>query len=1639
MRKHQLLLRCLGILFLLAVSLPAFTQVNRTFYWTKNYGGSNQESPGTILPTPDGGRIFCGTTNSSNFDVTGLHGTLKDIWVVKISNTGVIQWQQTYQTTIDEDSYSIINTSDGGYAISGTTNYFSGNADVIVLKITSTGSLTWQKVFGSTSSSNPDRAWQIAETTDGGFVITGETYGTPNSDFAGQTNHGSYDLFVAKLSSTGTFLWGKIMGGTQHERGFAIRQLTDGNILVAGRAVSDDGDVTGNHNNYDSGDYWVIKMSPAGDVIWKKCYGGSGDETPYALIEKNNRYHILGTTMNLSHAASGDVTNVLDGYDMWYLAIDTAGNIVRTKCIGGSSSVDYGNDIAATLDNNFVITGSTHSNDTYVSGNHGLADVALIKVDTLGNLLWSRLFGSTNYDNGNSICVNPDSTYSILGSVTTVNGDVQNVYGSQDIWVVNCADTSLYQDLYARLTGPAQVFIGNNINIKLNYGRNTRMVSSDTVILKFVKDSRLQLTSTTRPLTGTSGDTLFWKIAKTALLNKDSVQLKFRMNPTLPLSPDSFRVRASFTPWEGEYFQLNNFDSLTTRVRLQNAAIAFPTVDLSGVTQVSSGQPQNYGLFYFFQTQLDTTRATLTLVKDNRITFQSASVPPNTINGDTLVWNIVATASASRTINLVMRVLDTPYVHFGDTLRSVAYLRFQTIDTTVLQRTDTLRQIINVICTPPNNNNTSLAPPQGIQWLRNFGGTGADVSETILRLSDSSFLQAGTTGSSDGDAAGSPPADDGFMSKYLSDGTRVWKKVMGGNNNDYLSSATKADNNNILLAGGTLSDDGVFSAQHGTGDLWFTKIDSDGNTLWTKLLGGSRYDGKPIIRRLPGGNYIVLATTQSNNGDVVSTFTDTLTYRPWVFTMDENGNILWQKVLHDSLLTYHFDIWPTADNGYIIGGAKYKQVPPYGNFQTCGRLLRLDAAGNMVFASDYFNKHRHQQINSLVVNADGSYTFTGNTYPSVTPDTTCFGDHGQMDAWMGKSDINGNLMWQRYYGSTTYDNGRHILATTDGGYLITGRSGKNDGNVTGGHDPAGNTSDLWLVKTDDNGMLQWQKTVGGSDYEEGLSSIQLPNGEIISGGYASSYNNGDIYNSYAQYDAIILKIGASNVIRGYVFADLNGNHIKDSGEPYFANGIVTSTKGSLVRSSDIVNGFYANTVDTGQYITRPIVSLPYYIPYPLQDTSNFTSYPQADTANFALSPVPGINDLRITLLPVSPARAGLQSRYLVKYENIGTTTLSGTVRLVKDARTTYDSASVVQTSAVNDTITWNYSNLAPLDSRQFTVYLKLAAPPALQIGDTLHFEASVNPIAGDTTPVNNTALLHQPVTGSFDPNDKTESHGPGFSAQLLQNGEYLNYVIRFQNTGTDTAFRVLVRDTLSSKLDWPSFEMIGASHAYKLSIANGNQLEWKFDPIILPDSNHSVVNSQGYIAFRIRPLSTLTAGDSITNRAGIYFDFNPPVITNTQLTVIDNSIVVCPGGSTVYKAGVSGGLAYQWQVNSGSGFADLSDDAVHSGATGSSLLLNAPPAAYNGRTYRCLVTTSSGTVTSMVYTLKVGVQWTGAVSSAWENAGNWSCGIIPDGTVDVFIDKGNVIVSSNAAVRSITLKPGVQFWVAAGYNFTVVH
>jgi uncharacterized repeat protein (TIGR01451 family) len=193
--------------------------------------------------------------------------------------------------------------------------------------------------------------------------------------------------------------------------------------------------------------------------------------------------------------------------------------------------------------------------------------------------------------------------------------------------------------------------------------------------------------------------------------------------------------------------------------------------------------------------------------------------------------------------------------------------------------------------------------------------------------------------------------------------------------------------------------------------------------------------------------------------------------------------------------------------------------------------------------------------------------------------------------------------------------------------------------------------------------------------------------------------------------------------------------------------------------------------------------------------------------------------------------------------------------------------------------------LLPGSSGSIRVNFTVVTPPAVSIDDTLYSSVLIDS-AGDKTPVDNASQLRQRVFASFDPNDKQEAHAGYFTPQEYSSGKPLLYTIRFQNTGNDTAFSVIIRDTLDAKLDANTFEMVNASHAVKTEIKEGNKISWTFAGILLPDSNVNEPASHGYITLRVKAKTGLSIGDQVKNSASIYFDFNLPVQTNTAITEV---------------------------------------------------------------------------------------------------------------------------------------------------------
>ena len=405
--------------------------------WQKCLGGSGMEYATFTQQTRDGGYIVAGYSNSNDGDVTGNHGGY-DYWVVKLSSTGSIQWQKCLGGSGMEYATFTQQTTDGGYIVAGCSDSNDGDVsgnhgggDYWVVKMDNTGNIQWQKCLGG---SNADEASSVQQTADGGYIVAGWS-NSNNGDVSG--NHagsggGSGDYWVVKLGSTGSIQWQKCLGGSGDDFANFIQQTTDGGYVVAGGSGSHDGDVSGNHSASFADDYWVVKMDNTGNIQWQKCLGGFYNELAYSIRQTTDGGYIVA---GLSGSNDGDVSGNHGGGDYWVVKMDNTGNIQWQKCLGGFYN-DFPNSIRQATDGGYIVAGLSGSNDGDVSGNHGAEDYWVVKMDNTGNIQWQKCLGGSGVDRANFIQQTTGGGYIVVGSSVSNDGDVSGNHGQNDYWVV---------------------------------------------------------------------------------------------------------------------------------------------------------------------------------------------------------------------------------------------------------------------------------------------------------------------------------------------------------------------------------------------------------------------------------------------------------------------------------------------------------------------------------------------------------------------------------------------------------------------------------------------------------------------------------------------------------------------------------------------------------------------------------------------------------------------------------------------------------------------------------------------------------------------------------------------------------------------------------------------------------------------------------------------------------------------------------------------------------------------------------------------------------------------------------------------------------------------------------------------------
>jgi len=815
---------------------------------------------------------------------------------------------------------------------------------------------------------------------------------------------------------------------------------------------------------------------------------------------------------------------------------------------------------------------------------------------------------------------------------------------------------------------------------------------------------------------------------------------------------------------------------------------------------------------------------------------------------------------------------------------------------------------------------------QSFEWAKRIGGP-SDMSSVKMVAKDGYVY---TTGRFQGLVDFDPNAGisnltsysgsgDIYVMKLDSLGNLVWRKRMGSNDEDEPSSMFVDDAGNVYITGeitGTADMDpgaGVYNLfGNNLGAMFVSKLDANGNFVWAKAAQtaagyANSYGGGIAVDS--SGNVIIVGTYQSSSIDSVDMNPDSsavyfLPENPnggvcfFVLKLNSSGNFTWAKHLICGGSYGSFTEVMTDNAGNIISAGSFSGNvdfdPGAGDYTLPGPpnnvedvfILKLNAAGNFVWAGSiggYNNGSGEDRVYGITSDPAGSIYLTGsfNGTNDFDPDITTtylvnYIPGTSSSIYILKLNPTGKFVWVKALGASGAINGGTGIFADDSGYVYT----TGTFNDTLDFDPGigtfniigrGGNYDIFLHKMDTAGNFISAKHTGGSGDERSTDVAVTKRGEVYTTGRFKGQCdfNPDSLNytlgNASSYYAFVQKLSQTPCDNLTVVADT-------------AIDVTCATTGRVVVHA--LNGLpnYTYTWNTDTAATGASKTLTGSGVYTVtvkdvlacKRVSSIVINGPTSQSSFDLNS----NLVAATFRPGFGAWAWLDAF------NAGCAPApGGKLQIVVDSLVNFDTASITPSSVSGDTILWNMPALN-FDSAHFVPALHVTVSPLAAIGDTVFFKVKILPLAGEADTLNNVKTYWFIVRGSYDPNIKEVYPRGVCEPAYVSKTHPLTYTIHFQNTGNDTAFTVIVEDTISNALDLSTVKVVGKSHELIAQI-DSNIIKFRFNNILLPDSGTNERLSHGYVIFEITPKANVANNTVVQNSSLIYFDFNAPVLTNS--------------------------------------------------------------------------------------------------------------------------------------------------------------
>jgi hypothetical protein len=631
------------------------------------------------------------------------------------------------------------------------------------------------------------------------------------------------------------------------------------------------------------------------------------------------------------------------------------------------------------------------------------------------------------------------------------------------------------------------------------------------------------------------------------------------------------------------------------------------------------------------------------------------------------------------------------------------------------------------------------------------------------------------------------------------------------------------------------------------------KNDSLGNLEWLRTFSSNSVNGINALDMIsmPNGEIYLTGSALVNPNEN--------TYHAFLLKFSQSGNLLWKTEIPQSTF-FETYIKPYPDNNAVLIYGESDVTTGFGTF-----IGAVGTDGQLLWSQDFTPQAGFIEKKGVIPGENNTFYITGSRYGNNTN-----------VQFLLQLDIAGNILWDKTYADFNLNNAGQLLRDHDNGFLIAAE--------TYPFAAQGFSSDPYVIKTDSLGNKIWSWYKANDDYYLHQDALITSDAHYLILGASQQSLDTD-------YQAYMIKLSPNgtayaNVINGNVFFDQNSSCLKDTTEQGLGGWKIRSK--ALQTTFGITDSLGNYSINCNGDSTELTVFPPNEFWEPCTEIQTLQINSDSTEVNIAAKALQDCPALDIHLSTPFLRRC-LNNSYYVNVCNMGTAAAIGTTLTVKlDSFFIFSNATPTPQWQNGQYLNFNIGDLGIGDCRQIKINFEISCEA--ELGQLHCIEAVSEPqnFCGSISSVHDREC--QINIGSFDPNDKRAFSGSMITENSIPPDSLIEYQIRFQNTGTDTAFLVNILDTLSENLDLTTLQPTIASHPYKWSLEKSNILHITFEHILLPDSNINEAASHGFFNFVVRPKLGLPHGKVIPNTAAIYFDFNSPVFTNKLELSIDKSI-----------------------------------------------------------------------------------------------------------------------------------------------------